>query len=163
MQLRLADLLAIESGELGVSEWHVVNENEFQSILHAVSRHLHGGSASPEALANSLALAEWAGRKRGIFDTGAPFLYANLLLLLTLVRGAVSIVDQRTAMLVGLHNLRSWFPFVAGNRVRARVALVDSKKHEEYGLASYTLRIVLERDDSDELLTGDFEFTASSE
>ena len=113
--LTIADLESAEERELGVSEWHTVEQKHIELFADATGDHqwIH---VDPEMA------------KQGPFGTTVAHGYLSLSLLPKLLGEVMSISDARMGVNYGTDKVRFTSPVPSGSRVRAKAKLLNSQR-----------------------------------
>lgn len=113
--LTIADLESAEQRELGVSEWHTVEQKHIELFADATGDHqwIH---VDPEMA------------KQGPFGTTVAHGYLSLSLLPKLLGEVMSISDARMGVNYGTDKVRFTSPVPSGSRVRAKAKLLNSQR-----------------------------------
>jgi acyl dehydratase len=113
--LTIADLENASEQDLGVSDWHTVQQEHINQFAEATGDHqwIH---VDPEMA------------KQGPFGTTVAHGYLSLSLLPKLLGEVMSISDAKMGVNYGTDKVRFTNPVPSGSRVRAKAKLVNSQR-----------------------------------
>ncbi len=113
--LTIADLESAEERELGVSEWHTVEQKHIELFADATGDHqwIH---VDPEMA------------KQGPFGTTVAHGYLSLSLLPKLLGEVMSVTDAKMGVNYGTDKVRFTSPVPSGSRVRVKAKLMNSQR-----------------------------------
>ena len=114
-ELTIADLENAEERDLGVSDWHTVEQKHIDLFADATGDHqwIH---VNPEMAA------------QGPFGTTVAHGYLSLSLLPMLLGQVMTVTDAKMGVNYGTDKIRFTNPVPSGSRVRAKAKLINSQR-----------------------------------
>jgi acyl dehydratase len=137
--LTIADLENASEQDLGVSDWHTVEQEHINQFAEATGDHqwIH---VDPEMA------------KQGPFGTTVAHGYLSLSLLPKLLGEVMSISDAKMGVNYGTDKVRFTNPVPSGSRVRAKAKLVNSQRKGDGILYKVGVEIEIEGQDKPALV-----------
>ena len=132
--LTIADLEAAEERELGVSEWHTVEQKHIELFADATGDHqwIH---VDPEMA------------KQGPFGTTIAHGYLSLSLLPKLLGEVMSVSDAKMGVNYGTDRVRFTSAVPSGSRVRVKAKLLNSQRKGDGLLYKVGVEMEIENQD----------------
>ena len=138
-ELTIADLENAEERDLGVSDWHTVEQKHIDLFADATGDHqwIH---VNPEMAA------------QGPFGTTVAHGYLSLSLLPMLLGQVMSVTDAKMGVNYGTDKIRFTNPVPSGSRVRAKARLMNSQRKGDGILYKVGVEIEIEGQDKPALV-----------
>ena len=138
-ELTIADLENAEERDLGVSDWHTVEQKHIDLFADATGDHqwIH---VDPDMAA------------QGPFGTTVAHGYLSLSLLPMLLGQVMSVTDAKMGVNYGTDKIRFTNPVPSGSRVRAKARLMNSQRKGDGILYKVGVEIEIEGQDKPALV-----------
>lgn len=138
-ELTIADLENAEERDLGVSDWHTVEQKHIDLFADATGDHqwIH---VNPDMAA------------QGPFGTTVAHGYLSLSLLPMLLGQVMTVSDAKMGINYGTDKIRFTNPVPSGSRVRAKAKLVNSQRKGDGILYKVGVEIEIEGQDKPALV-----------
>jgi len=138
-ELTIAELEGAEERDLGVSDWHTVEQKHIDLFADATGDHqwIH---VNPEMAA------------QGPFGTTVAHGYLSLSLLPMLLGQVMTVTDAKMGVNYGTDKVRFTNPVPSGSRVRAKARLVDGQRKGDGILYKLGVEIEIEGQDKPALV-----------